>query len=91
MSTMISTELQANLRRMDADLELHGRAWVLDGDILRCRACASGQLASKSNHAFIHASACAALGKVSDYPWHDLVKVLYGVPAPDDHNLQEDR
>lgn len=68
------------LRRMDADLELHGRAWALDGDILRCRVCSSGQLASKGDRAFIHAGHCAAVGEVSDYPWRDLVKVLRGVP-----------
>lgn len=80
MSAWLTPQEQAALRRMDAALELHGRAWALDGDILRCRVCASGQLASKGDRAFIHAGTCAAVGEVSDYPWRDLVKVLRAVP-----------
>jgi hypothetical protein len=81
MSAWLTSEEQATLRRMDAALELHGRAWALDGDILRCRVCSSGQLASKGDRAFIHAGACAAVGEVSDSPWRDLVKLLRALPA----------
>lgn len=70
------------LRKMDSDLELHHRAWEIDGDLYRCRRCNAGQLASKGGERFVHASDCEAQGSASQNPWLDLVRLTSNLAIP---------
>lgn len=45
--------------------------WVLDGDLIRCRACSRGQHISRGGEAFRHASWCIHT-ETESRPWFDL-------------------
>jgi hypothetical protein len=62
-------------RKLDEELELHARTWILDGDLYRCAYCHRGHLASKAAEKFVHASGCKASDFASDHPWLDLARM----------------
>lgn len=64
-------------------LELQGRDWLLDGDLIRCRACNCGQLASNGHLVFMHNTGSSAAEQVGDLPWVVYLRLLSGLDRPD--------
>lgn len=78
---MTARDRNAARYRLDGGLEEHGRRWEVDGDLIRCRTCRRGHLASKAGEAFQHAADCAARSDFARHPWHDLAELLRALPA----------
>lgn len=68
-------------RRLDGRLIEHARLWELDGDLIRCRVCKRGHLASKAGEVFVHAVDCPARSDFARYPWRELAAILRDLPA----------
>lgn len=63
----ISAEARGELDKLVADeLMEWGRAWQLDGDVVRCRACKRGIHYSKRMEPLQHKAECQTWG---GYPW----------------------
>lgn len=54
-------------------------AWLLDGDLCRCRKCKRGIVMSRSAESFIHASGCSQAHL--DSPWRDLQALFTPPPS----------
>jgi len=67
--------------RLDGGLIEHARRWDIDGDLIFCRICRHGHLASKAGEAFVHAADCAGRSDFARHPWHDLAELLRELPA----------
>ncbi|MBS9758479.1 hypothetical protein JR044_31280 [Pseudomonas aeruginosa] len=68
-------------RRLDGGLIEHARQWEVDGDLIRCRTCGRGHLASKAGELFVHADGCAARSDFARNPWRDLADLLRELPG----------
>lgn len=80
MRRLTASQRAASLRTLDSELELFARTWVLDGDLLRCSYCGSGQLASLGDQLFIHRSTCQVEAKAEPRPWQTMVDHLAAMP-----------
>lgn len=54
--------------------------WVLDGDLLRCRACKRAHIASRQDEDFIHRSDCKK-NRIGGRPWTALQAILTMLPS----------
>lgn len=54
-------------------------AWLLDGDLCRCRKCKRGIVMSRSAESFIHAAGCSQAHL--DSPWRDLRAIITPPPS----------
>lgn len=52
-----------------------GYDWMLDGDLIRCRACKRAHIASRENEDFVHATGCVKWAR-GGRPWARLVAIL---------------
>lgn len=78
---MSARDRNAARYRLDGGLTEHARQWEVDGDLIRCRACGRGHLASKAGESFVHAADCASRSDFARHPWHDLAELLRTLPA----------
>lgn len=69
-----------DLRAMDSAIEMIGRYWSMDGDVMRCRACHSGHQASKADLVFEHLCDCVEAQGSFPHPWHTLARLLRNLP-----------
>lgn len=78
---MSARDRNAARYRLDGGLTEHARRWEIDGDLIRCRACGRGHLASKAGESFVHAADCPARSDFARNPWRDLADLLRDLPA----------
>ena len=62
-----------NLENNRALLAL-SRVWILDGDLMVCRGCGAGLVASRDGEPMRHRGSC--LNSAFVYPWSDLRKAI---------------